>query len=290
LFLISQQLLPPALLCPAQEKIWGTRRRWQGGVGGYCWHFTLCLWPKDDERQASTRRRRLELLLLLVCHSLQHHCFLLWFCCYSLFLSLHPWHNAKNQLHHHVLGGKKKVFKCKQAPEKANPLCIQADKPFREKRISLCVCNSNGMLFSSSPISNSVVHIYWTAVCTRLLYFVKVEYKTCIQVAPPACCLFCRKKRQETRRHGCCNEQKRGKTKSPQERCQERNQKRNQTQRLCVCVCVCGVGGEFSETKETSTSCGDMRKIFSDSNQPTNTWTKTRFLDVKENKKGSEQA
>jgi hypothetical protein len=33
-----------------------------------------------------------------------------------------------------------------------------------------------------------------------------------------------------------------------------------------------------------------MRKIFSDSNQPTNTWTKTRFLDVKENKKGSEQA
>jgi hypothetical protein len=71
------------------------------------------------------------------------------------------------------------------------------------------------------------------------LYFVKVEYKTCIQVAPPACCLFCRKKRQETRRHGCCNEQKRGKTKSPQERCQERNQKRNQTQRLCVCVCVC---------------------------------------------------
>jgi hypothetical protein len=163
-----------------------------------------------------------------------------------LFLSLHPWHNAKNQLHHHVLGGKKKVFKCKQAPEKANPLCIQADKPFREKRISLCVCNSNGMLFSSSPISNSVVHIYWTAVCTRLLYFVKVEYKTCIQVAPPACCLFCRKKRQETRRHGCCNEQKRGKTKSPQERCQERNQKRNQTQRLCVCVCVCvcvGWGG-----------------------------------------------
>ncbi len=131
-------------------------------------------------------------------------------------------------------------------PWKANPLCIQADKPFREKRISLRVCNCNGLLFSSSPISNSVVHIYWTAVCTRLLYFVKVEYKTCIQVAPPACCLFCCKKRQETRRHGCCNEQKRGKNKEPTGKMpREESKKKPDTETDTDTLCVWG-GGENS--------------------------------------------
>jgi hypothetical protein len=43
------------------------------------------------------------------------------------------------------------------------------------------------------------VHIYWTAVCTRLLYFVKEEYKACIRLAY-----------KEHHRHVACFAAKRG--------------------------------------------------------------------------------
>jgi len=56
--------------------------------------------------------------------------------------------------------------------------------------------------------------------------------------------LFCCKKRQETRRHGCCNEQKRGKNKEPAGKMpREESKKKPDTETVCVWVCVCGVGG-----------------------------------------------